>query len=358
MLKAITAPGQYIQGKGQLNALAISYKKLGETGAYILVDKFIGEKYGAQIVDSFDRDKAKYKTAVFGGECSYNEIEKHSQNLAECDVILGIGGGKTIDTAKAIAYRNNMPVIIVPTAASTDAPCSRLSVIYTDSGEFEAYLPLSKNPDMVIVDTQIIADAPAKFLAAGMGDALATYYEAMACRQSGSVAMSGGHMTLAAEALAEKSLEILFKDGEKAMAAASNRVVTKALENVIEANTYLSGIGFESGGLAAAHAIHNGLTVLAECHNFLHGEKVAFGTVVQLILENRPMEEIVIIRDFCKKVGLPTNLKELGLDKVSDDALIKAAEAACSQNDTMINMPFEVTPDDIFAAMKTADSLL
>ncbi|KAI3490501.1 hypothetical protein L1887_45334 [Cichorium endivia] len=151
----------------------------------------------------------------------------------------------------------DVPVAIAPTIASTDAPCSALSVIYTDSGEFDRYLMLPHNPNMVIVDTKVVAGAPARLLAAGIGDALATWFEARACSRSGATTMAGGKCTQAALALAELCYNTLVEEGEKAMLAAEQHVVTPALERIIEANTYLSGVGFESGGLAAAHAIHN-----------------------------------------------------------------------------------------------------
>lgn len=285
------------------------------------------------------------------------EIDKHRKQLAKCDVIIGIGGGKTLDTAKAVAFYSNMPMIIMPTIASSDAPCSKLSVIYTEDGEFENYLNLTSNPNMVIMDTEIIAKAPIKYLIAGIGDALATYYEAAACKKANAVSMAGGYATKAAFAIAKLCRDTLLADGLKAKAAIENGVCTKAVENIVEANTYLSGIGFESCGLAGAHAIHNGLTALEETHKLLHGEKVAFGTVTQMVLENRPMNEIEEIIIFCKKLGLPTTLKDLGLDKIIDERLMAVAAMSCAENDTMGNMPFKVTPEDVFAAIKTVDTI-
>ncbi len=357
MRKIITSPGSYIQGSGELGKLAEHYQALGTKGAYIIVDKFIYDTYKDEIVKSFEEMDVPYELAVFGGECSRKEIGLHQERLGECDVVVGIGGGKTLDTSKAVSFYAHMPVIIVPTAASTDAPCSRLSVVYTEKGEFENYLPLKSNPDMVIMDTDVIAKAPARFLAAGIGDALATYYEAAACEKSNAVTMAGGHVTKAAMALAKLCRDTLLADGIKAKTAVENKVSTQALENIIEANTYLSGVGFESGGLSAAHAVHNGLTVLEECHHMLHGEKVAFGTITQMVLENRPMDEIRMIISFCREVGLPTTFKALGIDQVGGDKLMEAAKASCADNDTMGNMPFEVKPEDVLAAMKVADRL-
>ena len=357
MVKIITSPGSYVQGSGEIENLAKYYKGIGKKGAYIISDKFIKENYTSKIVFGFEKDRIPYILETFGGECSMQEINSHKEKLGDNDVVIGIGGGKTLDTAKAVAYYSEIPVIIVPTIASTDAPCSRLSVIYTENGEFESYLPLPANPNIVVMDTNIIAKAPARFLAAGIGDALATYYEAAACVQADAVTMAGGHVTKAAMALATLCKDTLLADGVKAVLAVEKGLCTAAVENVIEANTYLSGVGFESGGLSAAHAIHNGLTVLSECHHMLHGEKVAFGTITQLVLENRSLEEISQIIRFCRQINLPVTLEDLGLEDISDKKLMKAAEAACAENDTMGNMPFAVTPYDVFAAMKAADIL-
>lgn len=357
MRKKICAPGSYIQGPGELKELATQVKGLSKDNAYMIVDAFIEKTYHDEIVSSFETKDMAYQLQVFGGECSMSEIKRHQEVAKDQAVIIGIGGGKTLDCAKAVAYYLEKPVIIVPTAASTDAPCSRLSVIYKDNGEFDRYLPLPSNPDVVLMDSEVIVKAPVKFLAAGIGDALATYFEAEACRQSRAITLSGGVGTKSAYALAKLCNDTLLEKGKDAIQAVKDGVLNEALEEVIEANTYLSGIGFESGGLAAAHAIHNGMTVLEETHAFLHGEKVAFGTLTQLALENRDDKEIKYYIDFCKAVGLPTTLEDLGLKDATDEYLFEAAKEACKEDDTMGNMPFAVSPEDIVKAMRKADAL-
>ena len=148
-----------------------------------------------------------------------------------------------------------------------------------------------------------------------------------------------------------------MENGVSAAIAAEEKVCTKAVENVIEANTYLSGIGFESGGLAGAHAIHNGLTVIKETHEMYHGEKVAFGTLVQLVLENADMEEIEEVLEFCQAVGLPTTLSELGIQEVNQEEIMEVARLAAAEGDTLGNMPFAVTAEDVYAAIMAADAL-
>jgi len=191
----------------------------------------------------------------------------------------------------------------------------------------------------------------------GMGDALSTYFEARANAKSGKATMAGGAPTRSAQALAKLCYDTLIADGYKAKLAVENGLTSHAVENIIEANTYLSGIGFESSGLAAAHAIHNGLTKLSECHHLYHGEKVAFGTLTQLALENAPMEEINEVLTFCKSVGLPTNLHDMGVKELNIDALREVAEASCAEGETIHNMPFEVTPELVLSALLTAHKL-
>ncbi|WP_413113865.1 glycerol dehydrogenase [Thaumasiovibrio sp. DFM-14] len=358
MDKVIISPSKYIQGENVLSNIGQYVKAIGNTPMAI-ADDFVTGLVGDTLTTSFDKVGTPVRMEKFNGEISRVEIERLLDLTisADADVIIGIGGGKTLDTAKAIGFYHKIPVIVVPTIASTDAPTSSLVVIYTPEGEFSEYMMVPTNPNMVIMDTKIIAGAPARLLVSGMGDALSTYFEARANGISGKVTMAGGAQTRSALALAKLCYETLLEDGLKAKVSVENGLSSKALENIVEANTYLSGIGFESGGLAAAHAIHNGLTKLEECHHLYHGEKVAFGTLVQLVLENAPMEEIKTVMNFCRDVGLPTNLHDMGVKEINHENLMKVAEASCAEGETIHNMPFEVTASSVLSAILTAHNL-
>ena len=359
MKRIICSPSKYIQGKGEISNISSYASALGKKGVYAIVDSFVLESYHDKIEAGFKKGKLKLTTWKFSGESSQKEIDTIKADLKKsgCDVIAGIGGGKTLDTAKAVGYYAELPVIIIPTIASSDAPCSALSVIYKENGEFERYLILRKNPDVVLVDTEIITNAPVRLFVSGMGDALATYFEARACHQSHAQTMAGGECSNSAMALAEKCIDTLFEDGLKAKFAIENKTISQAVENIVEANTYLSGLGFESGGLAAAHAIHNGMTVLKETHKMYHGEKVAFGTLVHLALENAPLEEIEEVIAFCKEVGLPINLHNLGVRNITEEKVRKVAQASCAEGETIYNMPFEVTVESVMSAIYVAHKL-
>ncbi len=357
MLKIIKSPAQYVQGENLIGNLGEYYSQLGSKGAYVLADPFVAEHYGDVIKSGFSNYHVDF--AVFGGESSEGEVQKHVDALHNgvADVILGIGGGKTLDTAKAVAHYAGIPVIIVPTIASADAPCTALSVLYTEDGAFDKYLFLKTNPNIVIMDTDVIAKAPVRLFVAGMGDALATYFEAQTCVDSCADSLVAGKVAKGALALAQLCLQTLLEDGLKAKLALEQGVCTEAVENIIEANTYLSGVGAESGGLAAAHAVHNGFTVLEECHHLFHGEKVAFGTLVQLVLENKPLAEIEEIVAFCTAVGLPTTLADMGAGEVSQERLMDVAKAATAEGETIHNSVKPVTAKDVYAAILGADAI-
>jgi len=356
MAKILISPGRYVQGAGEMKKLG-TYAAVYGKKALVLITESGYKRSSAVIEEGFQNAECSMTVDYFQGECSKKEISRICALMEEkgCDLMIGIGGGKTLDTAKAAAYYRKVPVIICPTIASTDAPCSALSVIYSEEGVFEEYLFLPANPNMVLMDTEIIAKSPVRLTVAGMGDALATYFEARACRDSGAATCAGGKVTGAAMALAELCFDTLMEEGVKAKLALEAGACTEAVERIIEANTLLSGIGFESGGLAGAHAIHNGFTVLEECHSMYHGEKVAFGTITQLVLENVPTDELEDIIDFCIELGLPVTLKELGITDPTPEKIMAVAEAACAPTDTIHNMPFEVTPESVAAAILAAD---
>ncbi len=358
MAKIIIAPGKYIQGRGEINNIG-KYSNILGNKFFVIASNTGFKTLKESIAQSFKEINKSVEYELFQGECSENEVNRLKKICEEknIDVILGIGGGKALDTAKAVAFYMNIPVVVVPTIASTDAPCSALSVLYTDDGVFDKYLFLPKNPDIVLVDTDIISKAPARFLVSGMGDALATYFEAKATLDSGKNAICGGTPTKAAMALAELCYNTLIEEGLKAKLAVEKGVCTPAVEAVIEANTYLSGLGFESGGLAACHAVHNGFTAIKECHSMYHGEKVAFGVITQLVLENASLDQIDEVMDFCYSVGLPITLKQLGIDEIKYEEIMKVAELAAVDGETIHNMPFPVTPESVYAAIIAADAL-
>ena len=353
-----TSPSRYVQGIDLLERAAEYIQPLGKT-PLIIADEVVWDIAGKKLQESLKQDGLEAGNEIFGGEASMKEINRISEK-AEAegnDVIIGLGGGKTIDTARAVADHAKLPVAIFPTAVSADAPTARVSVIYTDEGAFDSYLFYEKNPDLVAVDTRVIANAPVRTTRSGIGDALATCVEARAVQRANSRRMDDtARPTLAGLALAEKCEEVLFAYGEQALRDNEEHIVSRALENICEANTLLSGLGFENGGLAAVHAIHNGFTALdGDIHHMSHGEKVAFGIGVQLMLEGAEKDVADRYIGFMQTVGLPTTLEDIHLQDASEEDLRRIAELACSEDETMKQMPGEITPTDVVEAIKAAD---
>lgn len=253
MISTTIFPGRYVQGFNAAVLLGEEAKKIANK-ALLIADPFVDDNILPGLLGTIEKDITITKLR-FQGECSNEEIERLVQlsKKEAAGVIIGMGGGKSLDTAKAVAHYADVPVVIVPTLASTDAPCSALAVIYTESGEFKSYLVLPKNPNLVLVDTKIVVNAPARFLVSGMGDALATWFEADSCRKSYRNNMTGRIGSMTAYNLAQLCFEKLLEYGETALAACKKGISTPALEHVVEANTLLSGLGFESGGLGACY---------------------------------------------------------------------------------------------------------
>ena len=368
MRRAFICPSKYVQGEDELLNLGYFVRQFGEAALLVATESSVG-----RVREKLDETAAKFGISFvqtsFKGECSRQEIARLADMAAThaCCCTVGLGGGKALDTARCVA--NGRGLIMVPTTAATDAPTSHSAVIYTPEGEMEDYAYFVKNPDVVLMDVSIIAKAPVRYLISGMGDALSTYFEARAnLRSSASVnaglpcgARTGdcrpARPTQAAQALAAACYQTLLADGYKAVLACQAKLPTPALENIIEANTLLSGIGFESGGLAAAHAIHDGLTLLKETHAFLHGEKVAFGTLAQLVLENASTEEINEVLEFCVSVGLPVCLKDIGVTDISAEELRQVARKTCHPEESVHAMPFPVSEESVAAAIMSADAL-
>ncbi len=371
-LSIFCAPLRYVQGAGATRALGREMLAVGLQGpALFIAGPTAIEQLAPTWAVAMEEIHWTHRVRVFAGESSRREIQAivaEAANL-KARVIVGAGGGKVLDAARAAAAATQISFVSCPTICSTDAPTSALSVIYAadgpNCGEVEVYEIHKRSPDLVLVDTRVIAQSPSRFLAAGIGDAMSTFYEARAVVTAGKPNMRGGLSTLAAFELSRLCRDTVLAHGEAAMADCCNHTESKSLALVVEAATLLSGLGFESAGLAAAHAVHNGLTSVPFTHGMLHGEKVAFGTLVQLMLEAQSQasdpdtrananQEARCVAEFLMRIGLPITLSQL---HVSDSAVVRIAERSVAPDETIHNMPFPVDAPSVAAAIRAADAM-
>ncbi|MCP1496509.1 glycerol dehydrogenase [Pseudomonas migulae] len=370
MTQMFAAPGRYIQGYKELERL---HRHVAWFGRRFLVITTQGrlDSLKQTLSSSFDAEHTQLHYGIFSGEVTRQEIQRlaASINAFECDGVIGVGGGKVLDAAKAVANGAKVPLCIVPTIVSNDAPTSSLSVLYTEAGAFDDVLFYERSPDVVVVDTWIIAQAPVRLLVAGMGDALSTYFEARTCVEShrdnflgnaGAGLKEGGggaKSTLTSMAIAELCYRVLLEDGLQARRAAEHHCVTKAFNRVVEANALMSGIGFESNGVATAHAVYCGFSELGARATMYHGEYVAFGVVVMLVLEGKSSRELDTVLRFCLSIGLPVTFEDLALADITAHELDCVARTAADPNQTSNVEPFEVTFDEMKAALIAASDL-
>lgn len=356
-------PLRYVQGPNVINDIGLYIAPLTRS-ALIVIDGFFWETLRPQVEANLKAHGVKSHFVKFSGESSDNEVNRTVAEGQSVDagVVIGIGGGKALDTAKISALHLGARTATVPTIASTDSPTSSLGVIYSEEGVYDRVIRCGRNPDVVLVDSALILKAPVRFLVSGMGDALSTWYEARSNFESRSNNYIGdGYApTAAGAAIARRCHDVLMRDGRAAYAAARHGKLTQAVENIIEANTLLSGLGFENCGVSGAHGIHDALTILEPTHHFFHGEKVAFGIIGLLVLENRPLDEIHEAIDFCQDIGLPTTLADLGLENVTAEELLKVGEVALDPKSVIHSVPVTMTPqlvaDCIWSASVLADA--
>ncbi|MCK6880095.1 iron-containing alcohol dehydrogenase [Enterobacter bugandensis] len=352
-MNSIELPGKYVQGVENLSSLQKHIAHLADKWLVFVDHSVISLLF---YFDSNNDYSLFFHKEMFEGECSRNEISRLAQ-IAEkhqCTGVIGIGGGKVLDTAKAVANVNGLHNVLVPTSASTNAATSTRSAIYSEKGEFEEYLFNSVRPDLIIVDSSIVANAPVRLLVSGMGNTLATLYETSPGCDSAFI-ISGKEVPHVKAAIKNKYFNALLQEGYNAKIAVKNNQITSSLDLIIEANLY-SGITIsKTRDLALGQAISIGLAPLLKRQEFLCGEIASFCTLAQLVLQQTNSTLIDRIQDFCVSVGLPVCLENLGINKYGHVKMRIAAEMICSKSGGGINDHFNVK--QVYDALLIADEL-
>lgn len=313
MLRIFGSPRRYVQGPGALGELA-GLVGAGDGAILIVADAIVLGLLRQALVDALGPHAARATFAEFGGECTAEEITRLADEArrGRASSIVGVGGGKAIDTAKGVAREISAVLVIVPTVASNDSPTSRLAVVYTGEHVLSEVRLMAHNPDAVVVDTSVIVRAPERYFVSGIGDALSKKFEADACFHTGGLNFYKARPPYVALTLANACYAAIREHAEDALAALRRGEPDDAFERTVEATILLSGLAFENGGLSIAHSLTRGLSADPVLARTLHGEQVAWGLLVQLVLEGRDDAMLDDLLGFYRRVGLPRSLRALG----------------------------------------------
>ncbi|MGK7941364.1 MAG: iron-containing alcohol dehydrogenase family protein [Crocosphaera sp.] len=349
----LVSPSQVLHGEGILSQAGSAIASIGQFPLVVGGSQTLEliSPYLKPVVQEHDL-RAMFKS--YAPDCCETSLEQLTQATEEhqADFIIGVGGGKSLDTAKLLAHQQQLPIVTIPTSGATCAAWTALSNIYSPEGAFQYDVPLLRCPDLLILDYEIIKTAPKRTLVAGIGDAIAKWYEA-------SVSSGGATATLTIAAVQQARVlrDILLQKS----AVALENVGSEDWQEVVNASVLLAGVVGGLGGAncrtVAAHAVHNGLTHIRASHGALHGEKVAYGILVQLRLEEIIQGNQLAstsrqqLLKFYEEIGLPKTLEDLGLSQVTLEELRRAAEVTCHPNSDIHRLPFKVSPEQLLCAM-------
>jgi glycerol dehydrogenase len=351
----IMAPARVLRGSGLIADAANELARLGSRPLIICGDR-TRSRVEADLLPVLERDD-RFETATiadYGADCCEASLEAMQQQAIDTDAnfVIGMGGGKALDAAKLIAHRCQLPIATIPTSAATCAAWTALSNVYSDRGAFLYDVSLDRCPDLLLLDYDLIATAPIATLVSGIGDALAKWYEA-----SISSGQSEQTIVVAAVQQARVLRDLLFQKSAEAIAQPGG----EAWHEVVDASVLLAGVIGGLGGAqcrtVAAHAVHNGLTHIDPEHRTIHGEKVAYGILVQLRLEELIQGSQLAatarqqLLGFYRELGLPCSLDDLKLSDRSLADLQRAADLACVPGSDIHHLPFAIAPSDLIGAM-------
>jgi glycerol dehydrogenase len=360
MVRTMGFPRRYSQGPGALRQLAGALVSENIRRAAIILDPVVAAIIRPIIEPELQAVGIIADIHDTPRECSRTGIRELTSRVAKYGpgAIVAFGGGKTIDSAKGVAKALHLHLIVCPTVASSDAPTSRLIVLYDEDHRIDGVEYLAHNPDLILVDTDVIVTAPPRLFAAGIGDAISKKFEAEQCRAAGGSNLFGTKALDTALLLADATYNVLRVDAAEAYRHVCARRPSPAVERVIEATVLLSGLGFESGGLSVAHALIRGLTTLPELVDCLHGELVAYGTLIQLCFERRPTEQLVEMLNIMRSVHLPASLAALGHPQAllpNESRQIASATLAVGY---AVNTSPRLTAESLLSAIDSAEKFV
>lgn len=342
------APARYVQGRGVVDSLGdLVLRRWGS--AAVLVDAQLADTIGRRVMTSLDTAGVSAEFISAEGEVTPGRIAVLAEMAREQtpQVIVAVGGGKVLDQGKGVARELGVPIVTVPTIASNDGPASRVIAMYDDDHRLVDTPHLLVNPELVVVDTEVIAAAPTRFLQSGIADALAKKFEAEACHRAGGKNSHGQAALMLPAIIADGCYRELLDHGGAALSGDH-----QALERVVEASVLMSGLAFENGGLSLAHAMTRGLMACPGADAHLHGFHVAYGLLVQLVHEEN--SEYDVVRSFIADAGLPCSLQ--ALDASTDEPTRRGLAQSVVDSPHHANCDPRPTMTSVLAAIDRVES--
>lgn len=352
-LRLFTAPSRYVQGPGAVDELGRLL-----TGRYsaaaVILDSALAGLLSLRILRSLEGGSVETHLVEWSGEVTRSAIDGLAAQLHQHspNVVIAAGGGKTLDTGKGVSVALGVDMVTVPTIASNDGPTSRTIAEYDEQHRLISTPQMPANPAVVVVDTDLIAQAPADFLLSGVGDAVAKRFEAAGCFKAGGNTPNGTRPLDLPSVIANGCYRTILADTEAALTGMGATPASPQLERVIEAVVLMSGLAFENGGLSLAHALTRGLMRVEGAKGRPHGMQVAYGLLVQLAHEG-DKDSFAEVAEFFERVALPRSLGDLGTE-ASPSLLETIAEAALSAHHCLNTLPIP-TCESVIAAMEVVE---
>ncbi len=355
----IALPSRYIQGPGVLEELPALLAERNVRRPMLLWGKRTRAAVAELVLPPLEQAGIQPGEYILTGQCSREECQRVADAMAAAgaDAIVALGGGKALDLSKGVAHKMGVPCVVAPTILSNDAPPTACTVWYHEDGSFSDTEGWPSNPDIVLVDTQVCVKAPLRMFLAGIADSLATFLEAEPSYLAHMPTRLKYLPTMTARMMARLCYDVIRADAEAAVLAAKSGVVTPAYERVAEASILLSGVGWESCGTAAAHVLGTRLADFPQLHGTMHGEKVSFGIVTQLLLDpDTDMAQAAELVDFMLGLGLPVSMEDIGLDQVPEADLMAWCRRQCVPGSRLDAIAPDITAEELMRAIHAASA--
>ncbi|MDN6640159.1 MAG: iron-containing alcohol dehydrogenase family protein [Tetragenococcus sp.] len=312
-----------------------------------------------RVFNDFYQKELDFPVYRYEGSASYENAQEIADQIGQADVILGIGGGRVMDTAKLTAENLNCDVVLIPTLISNCAPFTPITAVYYPNRTFRCMGFQNRAPYLTLVDWEFLLKTPVDYFVAGIGDTLAKWYEITGITDTLNADQKTAYTRLGI-ACAKEIAAILLEDSQNAIQSLEQQEISPAFTRVTDTIIALAG---ETGGFAVsygrsagAHAVHDGLSYLENTHEALHGEKVAYGILVQLAYTH-DFDKITEVYPFYEMIGLPTKLAQMNVTDISEEGLAPVVKQAAAEDDTFRMIDPAVTEEEIFAAIQAVEAL-